>query len=203
MAISLKIEIESARVEALLQRFIGGLRERTPMNEQVGLRGAELTRNHLSAIAQTRHRTAQALGAAPTGFWAQGAEKTSSTADEEGATISINQPGIGRVAHDVTIAPGGGKKYLTIPAIADAYGKLARTFPDLTPMIRWKDGERRAVALGKKSGTGKEATFTVFYWLVKNVFQPQDRTLLPSDEEYRLAALAGVRDYVDFMLAGG
>jgi|SRR5581483_8260944 len=198
MSIGLRIEVKSEEVDAQLGRFMAGLTNREPMNELVRDRARELTRNHLVAIAETRHATAERLGAQPTGHWAQAAEKTTSEADEEGATISIEQPGIGRAAHDVTIVPGGGKKYLTIPAIAAAYGKRAVTVPDLTVLIRWKDGERRAVALIQAEG--KPGAGTVWYWLVKSVFQPQDRSLLPSDEQYRLAALQGVREYVDQLL---
>ena len=92
---------------------------------------------------------------------------------------------------------------------AAAYGKRAITVPDLTPVIRWKDGEHRAVTLiqrettvagGDDSDSRRAATSTVWYWLVKSVTQPQDRTLLPSDEEYPLAAPEGIRDYVDEIL---
>jgi hypothetical protein len=62
-------------------------------------------------------------------------------------------------------------------------------------MIRWKDGQRRAVALIQAEG--KPNAGTVWYWLVKSVHQRQDRSLLPTDEEYRLAALEGVRDFLD------
>ena len=47
---------------------------------------------------------------------------------------------------------------------------------------------------------GKPGAGTVWYWLVKSVFQPQDRTLLPNDEQYRLTALKGVHDYMDRLL---
>ena len=197
MSVALKVEVRSADLEARLQRFMAGLTDRTELHEQIGARATELTKNHLVAIAQSRHATAQRLGAVPTGFWGQGADKTSFTANEEGATVSIRQPGIGRAFHDVTIEPGAGKKYLTLPAIAEAYGKVARTVPDLTMMIRWKEGQRRAVALAQVSGKGKERTETVWYWLVKSVRQKQDRTLPPSGEEYRLTALTAVRDYID------
>lgn len=197
MSIGLTIEVKSAELEARLQKFMAGLSDRTELHEGIGARATELTRNHLVAIAQSRHATAERLGASPTGFWGQGVEKTTFTADEKGATVSIRQPGVGRAFHDVTTEPGAGKKYLTLPAIAEAYGKVARSVPDLTAMIRWKDGQRRAVALAKVSGKGKERTETAWYWLVKSVRQKQDRTLLPSDEEYRLIALVATRDYLD------
>lgn len=200
MSIGLTIEVKSAELEAKLDRFFNALSRREELNRNLGRRGRELTRNHLTAIAQTRHATAQKLGASPSGHWGQAAEKTSFTADEAGATVTVKQQGIGRVAHDVDITPGAGKKYLTIPAIAEAYNQRAYRL-DLDVMIRRKDGAARAVALGKPSGKGKEKTFTVWYWLVKSVHQKQDRTLLPSDEEYRLTTLAGVRDYIDFVLS--
>ena len=201
MPIGLKIEIRGDEVDLLLDRFMAGLTDLTPLNEQVGTRATEVTRSHLVAIAQSRHATANRLGATPTGHWGQAAEKTTFSADQQGAIISIEQPGIGRVAHDVTIVPGPGKTYLTLAAIAAAYGQLARRVPDLTFMIRMVDGLRRAVALARVEGEGKDKTETVWYWLVTSVTQKQDRTLLPSDEEYRLAALAGVRDFVDRVLA--
>lgn len=201
MSISLHIEVRGEQVRALLDRFTSGIDDRTALHQHVGLRGRELTRNHLVAIAQTRHATAYRLGATPSGHWGQAAEKTSFRADNESATISINQPGISRVAHDVTILPRAGKKYLTIPAIAAAYNQRATRIEGLRMMVRWINGSRRAVALAMVAGEGKAKTETVWYWLVSHVTQRQDRTLLPGDEEYRLAALAGVRDYVDRLLA--
>jgi hypothetical protein len=47
---------------------------------------------------------------------------------------------------------------------------------------------------------GKPGAGTVWYWLVKSVFQRQDRTLLPNDEQYWLAALEGVHDYMGWLL---
>jgi hypothetical protein len=47
---------------------------------------------------------------------------------------------------------------------------------------------------------GKPGAGTVWYWLVKSVFQRQDRTLLPNDEQYRLAALEAVHDYMGWLL---
>lgn len=201
MPIGLQIEVRGAEVELLLDQFLERLTDRTSMNEAVGIRGTEVTRSHLVAIAQSRHATAQRLGAPPSGHWGQAAEKTTFTANQEGATVSIEQPGIGRVAHDVTITPGSGKKYLTLPAIAAAYNQRAYRISGLHVMVRFIGGERRAVALATKTGAGADRVETVWYWLVQSVTQKQDRTLLPSDEEYRLAALAGVRDFVDRLLA--
>jgi hypothetical protein len=199
MSIGLKIEVRSAEVDRALARFFDGIRDREDLHHQIGRRAQMATRSHLQAIAS--HATAERLGASPSGFWAQAAEKTSFTADDEAATISIDHPGIGRVAHDVTITPGAGKKYLTLPAIEAAYNQRAYRVAGLHFMVRWIDGSRRAVAMAMSSGTGKEKTETVWYWLVKSVTQRQDRTLLPSDEEYGTVAQAGISEYIDSLLA--
>lgn len=199
MPVGIRVQIRSAEVDRDLGRFFDHIiTDRTELNVSIGGRAEKLTESHLVAIAQTRHATAQRLGASPSGHWGQAAEKTSFEADAEGATITINQPGISRAAHDVKIEPGPGKKYLALPAIAAAYNQRAYRLPDLHPIVRSIEGEKRAIGLGKKDAAGTE---TVWYWLVKSVTQTQDRTLLPSDEEYRLAALAGIGDYIDRLLA--
>lgn len=212
--VALTIEVHGEKVRATLGRFNDMITDRTGLNRSIGERARELTRNHLIEIAQTRHATASRLGAAPSGHWGQAAEKTTFQADADGATVTINQPGIGRVGHDVKIKPGAGKKYLAIPAIAEAYNRRAYRMTNLTVMVRMKDGKRTAVALQerkaseirygriKKNGSRTVTHVSsrignVWYWLVKEVNQKQDRTLLPSDEQYRLSVLAGVRDYVD------
>jgi hypothetical protein len=216
--VALNIEVRGEAVREKLGRFYDAITDRTDLHHYMGERARELTRNYLIEIAQTRHATATRLGAAPSGHWAQAAEKTTVTSDSDGATVTIKQPGIGRVAHDVVIKPGAGKKYLTIAAIAEAYNRRAYRLTNLALMFRVKDGQRRPVALVerkaseikygrlKKDGS-RSVTHTasrigrVWYWLVKSVRQKQDRSLLPSDEKYRLSALAGVRDYVDRLIA--
>jgi hypothetical protein len=214
MNIGLEIQVRSADVDRKLQAFFAQISDRTEMNQAIGERARELTRNHLVAIAESRHATAERLGATPSGHWGQAAEKTTFEADGIGATVSVHQRGISRVAHDVEIKPGEGKKYLTIPAIAEAYNQRAYRVPGLHLIFGRKAGEAaRPIALGtgaaseikygriRKDGSRKithtaSQLGTIWYWLVKSVHQKQDRTLLPSDEEYRLSALAGVRDFL-------
>lgn len=219
MSVGLTIDVKSAELTAKLDRLFNAVAHREELNANIGRRAKQLTVNHLNAIAQSRHKTAERLGASPSGHWGQAAEKTSFTADGEGATVSIAQPGIGRVAHDVDILPGAGKKYLTIPAIAEAYNQRAYRVSGLHLIFRRRKGEKaRVVGLGmgaaseikygrtRKDGTRKitqtaSRLETVWYWLVKSVHQKQDRTLLPSDEEYSLSSLAAIRDYIDSTLS--
>jgi hypothetical protein len=121
----------------------------------------------------------------------------------------------------VTIVPLGGKKWLTIPIHASAYNQRAyrmqglffaqpkgKAHALLGRRIEESAGRRRTK--GKKSpyddddGGGFEPAtggVTWLYLLVHSVFQKQDRTLIPTDDEYGVAAKLGVRNYVNYLLA--
>jgi hypothetical protein len=125
-AVSLLIAIDvedvaTARIAAL----IAGLEDRTQLHEAIVGEARNLTRAHLQEIADTRHTTAEELGADPTGFWAEAVERLTSSADANAATVSVFSPGISRVAHDVTILPTDGHEFLTIPVHPLAYGHRA------------------------------------------------------------------------------
>jgi hypothetical protein len=181
-----------------LAMFVGALRPggRTKLNRAIGHHLLNLTRDHLTEIARSRHDTAQRLGARPSGHWAQAAEKARSSANAEAATVTIRHPGISRVGRDVTITPGEGKKFLAIPLIAAAYNQRAYRQKGLF-VLRSAEG---ALFLAKMSGRGKSADLEVWYLLVRSVKQKQDRSLLPSDEQYSQGALEATRDYVAWLL---
>lgn len=74
---------------------------------------------------------ANALGGKRTNFYAQAARGTSSEMRPNGFAVSVNQVGIRQRFFGGTITPKGGKKYLTIPMRAEAYGRRARDFNNL------------------------------------------------------------------------
>ena len=194
--ISLNIDVQGGQPPAL-RAVLGLLADRTGLHDAIARRATTLTRDHLIRIASSRHATASRLGARPSGHWAQAAEKTTFSADSLAATITIAQPGIGRAMHDVDIYPGAGAKCLTIPLIAEAYNLRAADV--------W-ESEQLVVAKSKQSGkafAGKrleDGSFQAWYLLVPSVHQHQDRTLLPSDDEYRVSALEGAHDYLSYLL---
>lgn len=197
--IAIKLDMDAFLAEATdtVRIFVEGLRSRAGLHEAIGRQALARTRDHLINIAGTRHATAERLGATPSGHWAQAAEKTTMTSSGQSASISINHPGIGRVAHDVEILPTRGL-YLTIPLIAGAYNQRARRVKGL--FFVKPEGADHAL-LGKRDGEGVEW----WYLLVTSVRQRQDRTLLPSDEEYQQALRDGVLNYAEYLvsLAGG
>lgn len=159
---------------------------------------AAKVRDHLGKEAARRHKTADRLGATPTGHLTRAAESVDYGATKDAAEVTIASPGISRSFGDVEIVPVNGSKYLTIAARAESYGRRARSFDDLK-FIPLKGGALPVLA--KVTGEGKEKTMEVFYWLKKSVKIPQDRGLLPSDVELLQAAEDGAEDFLSFELA--
>ena len=126
---------------------------------------------HILRAAGARHRTAARLGATPTGHLTVGADNTRMEKEGGRAVVTVPIPGITRAFGDLHIRPNE-KKCLTIPINAAAYGVRA---PDL---FGRKDGMPSAVAL---------------YLLRNSADIPQDRGLMPSDEEMGEALAVGVK----------
>ena len=186
-----------------LKRLIDGLHNPLPLYQSAGAHGQECVRDYLIVLAGSRHATAENLGAQPSGHLGKAAEKVALPSAlkpiPDGIAVSINHPGMSRAFKDVKIRPGQGKKYLTIPATAEAYNRRAYRFTTLEVLF----GRKGPYALGERQKRDKsgQQPACVFYWLVKSVSQPQDRTLLPGDDAILRAAMTGVRDFVDILIA--
>lgn len=191
--------------QRMLEQLQAGMINAAEIHQDIATRAENLTRDYLISLAQTRHATADALGAAPTGHLERAAESVTSRSDDEAAVIGVTSPGITRAFRDITINPVN-SKYLTIAATAEAYGKRAGAFNDLR-LAFFKGGklalvkadqsrlsDRKASGYSIERNAGQKPP--VYYWLVKSVHQEQDRTLLPSDELLKGAAEEGVRDWL-------
>ncbi len=217
LAVDISIGGDAQRMLAQLE---AELLNPVEIHQDIATRAENLTRDYLTSLAQSRHATADSLGAAPTGHLERAAESVMSRSDAEGAVVGITSPGITRAFSDITITPVNAK-YLTIAATAEAYGKRAGAFNDLR-LAFFKGGrlalvkadqsrvsDRRASGYGIESKAAKETRVPqqaaqrppIYYWLVKSVHQQQDRTLLPSDELLQSAAEEGVRDWLKSFLS--
>ena len=156
---------------------------------------AEKVREHRVKRSLEKHDTAKRLGANITRFWEMPARGIAvGSVDESGGNIALKHPGIARAFGDVEIKPGPGKKFLTIPLVAEAYGRRARDIWQEWGLFipRRKTGEKGIIA--SKSPLG---LVTPFYLLVKSVTQKQDRTILPSDNVIKATALLGIKEYLE------
>ena len=144
---------------------------------------AILVRSHLSRLGSWKHESANRLHAQPTGFLQKAARGTVFNASENGGEVIIPAP-LGRAFHDVEIRPKQAA-FLTIPAAAESYGKRASVLSALGWKI-WRPKGRKFLM-----GSVKGVEPKILYWLKESVNQPQDRELLPSDDDmHRVAAAA-------------
>ena len=193
MSVSFTVE---DRATPALEKVLAGLRDRTRLHEFAGRQVQTSTSDYLRMIAPRKHKTANRLGAQPTGHLSSAAESVTSKASGNDAVVTITSPGIRRAFRELRIQSRG--RLLTIPASAQTYGKRARDFTDLT-FIPFQNA-RRTKALAWVRGRGRNRQVEIAYWLLERVNIPQDRELLPSSEALAQAATEGAKSYIRLLL---
>jgi hypothetical protein len=144
-------------------------------------------------VTAIRHRTATTLGAAPTNHLVKAYQQIEGQSDATSARLLI--PGASLLASafgPVTIVPKNGKRFLTIPAHREAYGRRAGEFPD-KELFPVRVGPRKTLTLSRaRDGGGLE----VMYVLAAKATLPEDPTLIPF-AELADEARDAVGDYID------
>jgi len=158
----------------------------------MGMAMMEVIKNHFADIAQddTHHKTAEKLGATPTGVYEEAGRRTDQPeVESDGVSVSIHQAAVAQRFFGGPIATKN-VNWLTIPARAESYGRLAKEFEDLR-FILFPSG---AAALVDPN----EGRFNIqpYFWLVKHVLQPADPTVLPDDEEILKAVIERADAYI-------
>ena len=164
---------------------------RRSMFERAAYAVANLVRRHILRIAPARHITAARLGAQPTEFFGKAARRTTSSATQNYALVTIGSAGFSRAFRAVSIRPKTGKRFLTIPTSADSYG---HTVKEMRSHFGWKiyrPGNAR-ILMGVKDGRR-----VPLFALAEQAHQRQDRSLLPDDRELgETAAQAAMKEVV-------
>jgi hypothetical protein len=137
-------------------------------------------------------------------FYAQAARSARYDVLTDGVLVSVSQAGIRQRREGGEIVPRN-VKYLTIPAIAEAFGRRAAEFDNLVIMWRRLAGQTRPVALVEATPFTRgiktdRVGGRVFFWLVKSVSQKADPSVLPTDQEMIDAANAGANEYFRALL---
>lgn len=199
-ALTIKVTLAGTNeADMALHELRNALAERGPMHAVIAVRSQQLTQGYLRGL--NRHRSAQRLGAAPTGFHERNAALVEAQSDENEARVVIpRSTGLGRAFGDVVIQPGPGRSYLTIPAHAETYGRVVRDFPDGTFEFRVIESFRTFLALVFTETAGRHERGEVGYWLKREVRMRQDRTLLPSDEGYAKVAKSAAVEYLSGLI---
>ncbi len=198
--------LHAPRLDALLGALSSGNKHRTPLLETATRGVQRAVSRHIERMGTTRHRTANSLGAEPTGHYERAAADVTSEVDGNVGVVTIPIAGISRAFHEVTIRPGPGKKALTIPIAAESYGVRVVEMqsagwsifrpPAKGAKMTSRDPRRFSEYKNILMGSAGGGAPVPLYALVAVVRQPQDRTLLPSDEELDAAAEDGVQTYL-------
>jgi hypothetical protein len=165
-----------------------------------GRAGAGVVRTWLRTLESSRPN---ALGGERTSFWGKAASATSWQPTADGAEVYTAATGVLYQRWGGTLLPSGRTSSVTgqaivnlaIPARAEAHGRLPSDFDNLVPMIRWRDGKRRAVGLAepasqdisfgpaRKDGSRRVKRGAehgaVLFWLVKSAQKGPDESVLP------------------------
>jgi hypothetical protein len=192
-ALSINIQVTD-KATPILAELHRELTDRTGLHKYIGASAEAGTRLHIRKAAAARHTTAGRLGASPTGYLTKRAELVQGTGNKDAAEITVTGAIFKRVFGPVTVRPRA-KKMLAIPMRAEAYGKRPGEFGDLF-LFKSKQGR---LFLARQAGEGK----LHFLFLLKSVVVlPQDRGLLPSDEQFGQLAELAARGYLRKQMRG-
>lgn len=161
-----------------------------------------------------------------TDFYAKAAQSVSEAQPEgKGAAIVIAQVGLAQrwLGGDIkagvgtSSATGGLTQYLAIPARDEAHDKTPGDFDDLGFVPRG-NGKAMLVQALQTSIVGSRGKILkhpekradvnttgglVMFWLVPEVHQEPDASVMPSGQDMDIAARAGVENYLSGLLATG
>ena len=164
----------------VVDAVMGALRpeSRAEVNSVAGRAVMNHVQRHIRSYMRTKHTSAHMLGARPTGHYEKGAAAITMTADQSGAEVRIPIPGLRRAWEDVEIRPGPGKRALTLPRAAIAYGRTVAEVRALGWTVFRPKGTNWL--MGSHEG---DKSATLLYTLVGGVVQRRDPSLLPAQGE--------------------
>ncbi len=188
----ISITITTTGEAAGLQRLSRALSRRKQLHARIAVDVLETVQTYVAGLPF--HGTAKRLGAKPTNHLETVANQIEAASDEKQATIKIPRASRLRAAFGpYTVVPTGGRKFLTIPVAAEAYGRSAKTFTDLQFL---RVGPKKTPVLAKPAiGVKGDSPLNVLYVLVKKADIKEDRRLLNFDD-MRDTAVQTSADYI-------
>ncbi len=165
------------------------------VEEAMGKGATNAVKSHLFKINSSRPNK---LGGQRTNFYSDAAKSTSFTFKPGSVEINVNKVGIRQRVEGGTIRPVN-KKFLTIPAVAEAHGRQASEFK-LNLATNSKGEPYALVDRGTGGFSRKKRKFMsvgstegrVIFWLAKQAVQKADPSVMPTEEEVSKAAMIGL-----------
>lgn len=176
---------------------------------------SNLVRSHLFARNASHPNQ---IGGRRTNFWAQAARSTQMQPTATGAEVGINLLGFRLQYAGGTVRPVR-RRYLTIPAVPEAHGKLASEWPDLEfafvkdsssgrmrpALVQAKQTEIRITKGGRKGPKVSAVASTLgnqaIYWLTKKATIPAHPEALPTVAAMGASASAALSSYYRRIIA--
>ena len=199
---SITIDLSARETAPGVVRAIGRALQIDRVGPIIGRSANNTIREHLFGLNSSRPN---ALGGSRTNYYAQAARATQFQVEGESVIVSINQIGIAQRYFGGTIKPKKAK-YLTIPARAEAHGKRAGEFNDLV-VVFGRGGQPIGLARAWQTKIGQNksgqtvsrgiAGGEILFWLVKEVTQQADKSVLPEDGTMTEAINRDVASYLD------
>lgn len=182
----------------VVDAVMGSLRpeSRAEVNSVAGRAVMNHVQRHIRSYMRTKHTSAHTLGARPTGHYEKGAAAITMTADQSGAEVRIPIPGLKRAWEDVEIRPGPGKRALTLPRAAIAYGRTVAEVRALGWTVFRPKGTNWL--MGSHEG---DKSATLLYTLVGGVVQRRDPSLLPAQGEIAATGWAAIWKHIQKAVA--
>ncbi len=139
---TVQITSNSAEVCAFLVDVQGSMANRTALNEALGKRLAK----ELQTYFRSRSSEPNKMGAESLGFWNQLAADTQlNEVSEAGATVAIATPGFRPRLFGAVIKPTGGRVFLTIPLVREAYGMRVQEYEKKSGNTLFRLGRSRVL----------------------------------------------------------
>lgn len=195
------------------------LTDKQALNSAIAGTVGGMVRRYIQERSQSPayHKTADRLGAKRTGYYEAASTGVQTSGNSTEATVLLTQHTeiFKRVEGPVSVKPRT-RQWLSIAATKEGYGRRAEELgglsfrptsrPGLALLVRGPkyqrkaDGTRRTKAEALAYRKELAAQTKVIYWLRKSVILPQDRQLLPSQEQVELAAELGAKDAINMHL---
>lgn len=190
---SLRITLDYQGVD--LSGLQDSLANSTELNARVAGDAERFMKREGPRLAAGKHRTAETLGATPTGHLGEAYEGIEGISDATAATLLVPAASRLRAAFGAYVLTPKKSEFLTLPAHREAYGRRAREFDDLFPMrvgpkqtlvlARRVEGSRDESLRTRTNQRRQSRRFTqaeIMYVLVTKANIPADETLIPFAE---------------------
>lgn len=167
-----------------LQSLLARVQDRPAIHKVMGVAAIRLVKDGFTVLA---HEQRNPFGRPPM-FWKRMNRATRWELSATGADVVMPRE-VAQRYYGGTIRPTGGRKFLAIPLVKEAYRRAPRTFTDLDLIIT-EDNKRGFLVRRAEKKT------TLMYALVRKVTQAGNRGVLPGADVMGPALRQSVREYL-------